>query len=63
MFNWIKSLFAAPTPDTPEVVAAKDYNEARLDLLRAQKEREYWVSQVSMVQERISRLSRIVQVD
>ena len=62
MFQYLKNIYA-PQPDSPEVVAAKELNEARLDLLKAQKEREYWASMEPMLKARIARLTNVALVD
>lgn len=46
---------AEPQPD-PQLAAAKELNEAKFDLLKAEKELEYWRSMVPMLHERIERL-------
>lgn len=56
MFSFIKDLFVPKQPD-PEMEAAKHLHEARMDLLKAHKEREYWAAMEVMLQERVSRLT------
>jgi hypothetical protein len=45
-------------PD-PALVAARELNEARMDKLKAEREREYWISMVDMLNVRIDRLTTV----
>ena len=55
MWNWIKSLFM-PRIETPQMIIARELHEAQIDKLQAEKEAEYWSSQVQMFTRRIYRL-------
>jgi hypothetical protein len=58
MWNWMKSLFMPAQiilPD-PDMIIAQQIHETRLDMLRAEKELEYWSSQVPMLNQRLQRL-------
>ncbi len=50
-----------PTPLTPAQVAAKDLNEARLELLREEKARESAMCAVLILKERIKRLEEYTE--
>ena len=62
MFDFIKSLFVK-VPRDPQLIAAHELNEARLDLLNAQKEFEYWQSMVPMLQGRCKRLTNLASAE
>lgn len=58
--NW------APKPKQepdPLLIAAHDLNEAKLDLLKAEKELEYWQNWVATCRERASRLRKHLIAD
>jgi hypothetical protein len=52
-----------PVVITPEMIAAEELRDARMDLLKAHKEREYWQSMVPMLEERIARLKHFTTDD
>lgn len=45
-----------PAQPDPQLAAAKELNEAKFDLLKAERELEYWVKMVDMLNDRIPRL-------
>lgn len=55
MYSWLKSLFI-PKSETPMQIVAREMNETHIDLLKAQKELEYWSSMVPMLNQRAARL-------
>ncbi len=58
MLNFIYHLFIprpVQLPD-PDLIIAQQIHETRLDMLKAEKELEYWRSQVPMLAQRYSRL-------
>lgn len=60
MWNWIKHLFI-PKFEIPSQIVARELNETEIDLLKAQKEAEYWSSTVTMLQRRHDRLTVIMR--
>lgn len=55
MFDAIKHLFI-PKIETPLQIVARELIETEIDMLKAQKELEYWSSQVPMLRLRHHRL-------
>ena len=56
MINFIAKMFE-PKKRDHTIVAAEQLHEARLDLLNAQKELEYWAGWVPTLQKRVQRLT------
>lgn len=56
MFSFIKDLFVPKEP-CPELEAAKDLRDAKMKLLKAHKQREYWAAMEVMLEERVQRLT------
>jgi hypothetical protein len=65
MLSFIKHLFVPRpvVPETPRQIVAREHNETEIDMLRAQKELEYWSSQVLMLKERHERLVRLARAE
>ena len=58
---WRQSLMAMFRPASPEVLAARELDEARRQLLQAQSAEEYAHSMAVYHQRRISRLERYLR--
>lgn len=65
IFSELKYLFIPRpiVPETPIQIVARELNETHIDLLKAQKELEYWQSQVPMLVNRNERLRRLLAMD
>lgn len=65
MIKFIKNIIfpPPPPPPDPQLVAAHELNDARMDLLNAQKEHEYWQSMVPMLHGRIARLTKLASAE
>jgi hypothetical protein len=56
-------MFSLFKPHTPEAMATSELKQARMELLQANAQLEYWLAMSSCLNERVQRLEKVVEED